>query len=368
MDTRIPIIDIAAGYQELQAELEEAAQRVMRSGQYILGLEVEAFEREFAAYCGCRYCIAVSSGEDALRLILQANSIGPGDEVIVPAHTFIATWLAVYHAGAKPVPADIEPGAYNLDPRFVEAAITPKTRAIIPVHLYGQPAEMAALRDIASRHGLLLIEDAAQAHGALYQGQKTGSLGDAAAFSFYPTKNLGAFGDAGAVTCNDAEMAEKIYQLRNVGRNDAGIHVLPGHNCRMDELQAALLRVKLPHLDEWNRKRQEIASLYLDELSGLGLALPIPEKDTRPVWHLFVVRTPRRDEVLRMLHVRGIEAGVHYTNTPYIYPAFIELGYRLGTCPRAEAAVQEVISLPLWPQMSEEQINVVVGALQSIVK
>lgn len=367
MNKRIPLIDLTDTYKELQAELNEASQRVMSNGHYILGPEVAAFEKEFAAYCGCRYCIAVSNGADALRLILQANGIGPGDEVIVPAHTFIATWLAVYHADAKPVPADIVPGAYNLDPGLTEAAITPKTRAIIPVHLYGQPAEMAALRDIASHHGLLLIEDAAQAHGAQYQGQMAGSLGDAAAFSFYPTKNLGAFGDAGAIVCNDKVMADRMYELRHVGRDTQGGHCQPGFNCRMDELQAALLRVKLPHLDEWNRQRQELAGLYLDGLSDSGLRLPSVAEGMQPVWHLFVVRTPQRDKVLRMLHDQGIEAGVHYSNTPYLYPALSDLGYQYGTCPRAEAAVREVISLPLWPQMSAEQVLSVTATVKQVL-
>lgn len=367
MNVIIPFTDLKAGYQELKPELDRACQKVMTSGSYILGAEVSEFENEFAAYCRRKHCVGVSSGMEALKLILQAKDIGPGDEVIVPSHTFIATWLAVIQAGARPVPVDIEESGYNLDPDLLEAAVSPQTRAAIAVHIYGQTADMEPLKNIASRHNLLLIEDAAQAHGAVYKNQVAGSLGDAAAFSFYPTKNLGAFGDAGAVVCDDDGLAETIRQLRNVGRNNRHEHILAGHNSRMDELQAALLRVKLPYLEQWNNRRRLVAAFYLSELSGLDLWLPVATTDSKPVWHLFVVRTPHRDRLLNALNTQGIQAMVHYPSTPYLYPACSSLGYGPGTCPQAEQLTAEVLSLPVWPQMTLEQAHKVVKVLRSVL-
>lgn len=367
MTCNIPFLDLKAAYLELKDELDSAYHRVMESGWFILGPEVEAFEREFAAYCGAKHCIGVGNGLDALHLILRAMDIGPGDEVIVPAHTFIATWLAVTYAGATPVPVDIDEKTYNLDPALIEAAITEKTRAIIPVHLYGQPADMDPIIECAAKYGLRVIEDAAQAHGANYKGKRVGSLGDAAGFSFYPGKNLGAMGDGGAVVINNGELAEKIRVLHNYGSQIKYHNEVKGFNSRLDELQAALLRVKLTKLDEWNDHRRAIARLYLDKLAEMqDLALPFVPAWAEPVWHLFVVRHPRRDEVQKRLIEAGIGTLIHYPIPPPFSLTYRDMGYQANAFPLAEKLCAEVLSLPIGPHLSKEQWSYLAGQLGTI--
>jgi len=318
MSHEVTFLDLRATYLEIKDELDAAYQRVMNSGWYILGEEVTAFEREFAEYCGTKHCVGVANGLEALQLILRSYGIGASDEVIVPANTYIATWLAVSNAGATVVPVEPDQRTFNLDPRRIEAAITPKTRAILPVHLYGQPADMDPINDIARRHGLKVIEDAAQAHGARYRDRRVGSLGDAAGWSFYPTKNLGAYGDAGAVTTDDDELADHVRLLRNYGSKSKYYNEERGINSRLDELQAALLRVRLKHLDEWNSRRARIAAKYLEHLRETDLMLPGVCEGAEPVWHLFVVRSNRRDELQRHLKSQGVNTLVHYPVPPHL--------------------------------------------------
>jgi dTDP-4-amino-4,6-dideoxygalactose transaminase len=336
----------------------------MNSGWYILGPEVEAFEREFAAYCGARYCVGVGNGLDALHLTLRAWEIGPGDEVIVPANTYIATWLAVSQTGAHPVPVEPDSRTFNLDPQRVEAAISPRTKAILPVHLYGLPAHMDPILALARQRGLKVIEDAAQAHGARYKGRRVGVLGDAAAFSFYPTKNLGATGDGGAVVTNDPEVAERVLAFRNYGSRRKYENEVKGYNSRLDELQAALLRVRLRHLDNWNERRRAAARFYRSSLAGLPLTLPHEPDWAEHAWHLFVIRTARRDALQRCLESSGVNALVHYPIPPHLQPAYSELGLRTGALPLTEAIHREVLSLPMGPHLSEEQAHRVVTAIR----
>ena len=353
MIEKIPFLDLGASYLELKDELDVAYRRVMESGWYILGKEVDAFESEFAGYCGVRHCVGVGNGLEALHLVLQAWEIGPGDEVIVPSNTYIATWLAVTYTGATLVPVEPSEKTYNIDPEQIEAAITPRTRAILPVHLYGQPADMDPICRIASRHGLKVLEDAAQGHGAMYRGRRVGSLGDAAAFSFYPGKNLGAFGDGGAVTTNDPELAQKVRMLRNYGSPVKYVNELAGFNSRLDELQAALLRVKLRCLDDWNRRRRRVAEFYFKELSGLfqDLVLPYVPDWADPCWHLFVVQSPDRDAFQARLEKDGVGTLIHYPVTPHLQRAYEKLGYARGSFPIAERLAERVLSLPMGPHL-----------------
>jgi len=348
----VPFLNMKAPYEELRAELDEAYHRVMKSGWYILGQEVEAFEQEFASYTGSKYCIGVGNGLEALHLILRAYGIGAGDEVIVPSNTYIATWLAVSYAGASLVPVEPSEQTYNLDPDRIEAAITSRTKAILVVHLYGQTAEMDAIIAIARKHGLKVIEDAAQAHGALYHGRRAGNLGDAAGWSFYPGKNLGALGDAGAVTTNDASLAEKIRTLRNYGSKVKYYNLEKGFNSRLDELQAAFLRVKLPYLDAWNERRAQIAAVYLKALKETGLMLPTVPEGMQPCWHLFIVRTPKREALQAHLKQAGIGTMIHYPVPPHLQEAYRELSFPAGSFPISEAIHHEVLSLPMGPHLS----------------
>jgi dTDP-4-amino-4,6-dideoxygalactose transaminase len=326
---KIPFLDLKAAYLELKNELDEAYRRVMASGWYILGAETEEFEREFAEYCGAKYCIGIGNGLEALHLILRGYGIGKGDEVIVPANTYIATWLAASYADAVPVPIEPDAETYNLAPENIERAITAKTKAIMPVHLYGQPAAMDAINEIAQKYNLKVIEDAAQAQGAKYQGERTGILGDAAGFSFYPGKNLGAYGDAGAVTTNDEELAEKIKMLRNYGSKVKYYNEVKGYNSRLDPLQAAFLRVKLKYLDEWNARRAKVAKYYLEALSDVSdLILPFVPEESEPVWHLFVVRHPRRDDLQKHLAENGIGTMIHYPVPPHLSEAYQDLNLK----------------------------------------
>ena len=351
----VPFSDLGAGYAEVRVELDAAWQRVLASGRLVLGPEVEAFEAEFAQYCGAAHCVGVGNGLDALTLILRALGIGPGDEVIVPAFTYIATWLAVTHTGARPVPIEADSRTFNLVPARIEEEINSRTRAIMPVHLYGQPADMEAIAPLAARHGLALVEDAAQAHGASCRGRRVGALGIAAGFSFYPTKNLGVLGDAGAVVTDDAALAGRVRRMRNYGSIEKNRHELLGVNSRLDELQAALLRVKLRVLDAWNKRRQVAARRYGTLLASAGVELPAVPAWADPVWHLFVVRSTERDRLRRKLSDAGIETMIHYPIPPYLQPAYAKLGLQEGSQPVSEQLHREVLSLPMWPQISEAQ-------------
>jgi dTDP-4-amino-4,6-dideoxygalactose transaminase len=357
-------LDLRAVNDRHRAALHEALERVLDSGWYIQGRELEAFENRFAAFCGTRHCIGVGNGMDALHLTLRACGIGPGDEVIVPANTFIATWLAVTFAGATPVPVEPDDETCNLDPAKLEAAVSGRTRAIIPVHLYGLPADMTAINAVAVRHGLKVIEDAAQAHGARAGGKRTGCLGNAAAFSFYPGKNLGALGDAGAVCTNDDGLAEKLRMLRNYGSARKYWHLEVGFNSRLDELQAAFLRAKLECLDNDNDRRRVIAARYLEELQTTGLQLPIVPQGMEHAWHLFVVRSKRRDALQEALTARGVQTLIHYPVPPHLQPAYSELGYRAGAFPITERMHEEVLSLPIGPTMSADQVTATIEAVK----
>jgi dTDP-4-amino-4,6-dideoxygalactose transaminase len=357
----VPFLDLHACYRELQSELESACRSVLNSGWYILGKEVSAFEAEFARYCGVQYCVGVANGLQALELVLRALDIGLGDEVLVPSNTYIATWLAVSNVGATPVPVEPEPSTYNMDPRRVTAAITARTRAILVVHLYGQTADMDSINGIAAARGLAVVEDAAQAHGARYKGRCAGSLGNAAGFSFYPTKNLGAVGDGGAVTTNDDRLADRVRVLRNYGSRRKYENELRGMNSRLDELQAALLRVKLRYLDEWNERRRMIASAYLEKLEGTNCTVPKVPSWAAPVWHQFVVRHRERDALSRHLANQGIATEIHYPIPPHRQAAYADLGIKEGELPICESIHREVLSLPIWPQMDRAVAGVVAG-------
>lgn len=364
----VPFLDLQAINLAQADALQAAFNRVLHSGWYVLGQEVEQFERRFAAYCGSAHGIGVANGLDAIMLILKAGGVRPGDEVIVPSNTFIATWLAVSQCGATPVPVEPVEATYNLDPSRVEAAITPRTRAIVAVHLYGQTADMPALQAIAARHKLLLVEDAAQAHGARCHGVRAGHLGDAAAFSFYPGKNLGALGDGGAITTDDAALDALLRTYRNYGSQKKYHNQVQGFNSRLDELQAALLSVKLDALDEGNARRRELAAVYTEKLAGIpGLTLPYVPDWAEPVWHLYVVRHARRDALAQQLAARGIGTIVHYPVAPHLQQAYAEMGYGEGDFPIAEAIHREVLSLPIGPHMQPQQAVEVAAAVRDIV-
>ncbi len=363
----IPFLELKPAYHEMKEEFDSAYRRVMDSGWYVSGKEIEAFESEFAEFCSVRYCIGVGNGLDALHLILRAMDIGAGDEVIVPSNTFIATWLAVSYAGAKPIPVEPDERSYNIDPVRIEAAITEKTKAIIAVHLYGQPADMDPVNEIATKYGLKVIEDAAQAHGARYRGRRVGSLGDAAGFSFYPGKNLGAFGDGGAVTTSDAALARRIRFLHNYGSQVKYHHEMLGFNSRLDELQAAFLRVKLKKIDEWNRRRQQLAQAYLFKLGQVtGIVLPFVPEWAEAVWHLFVVRVKDREDVQRNLQKNGIGSMVHYPIPPHLQGAYLDMGFKIGHFPVAEGLAREVLSLPIGAHASFDDVAVVADIFQSL--
>jgi dTDP-4-amino-4,6-dideoxygalactose transaminase len=362
---KIPFLNMKAPYQELQNELDAAYHRVMASGWYVLGEEVESFEREFAAYCGVKHCIGVGNGLDALHLILRAYDIGAGDEVIVPANTYVATWLAVSYSGALPVPVEPVEWTYNIDPQLLEAAITPKTKAILVVHLYGQPAEMDAITALAEKFGLKVIEDAAQAHGARYHARNAGRLGDAAGWSFYPGKNLGALGDAGAVTTDDDNLAEKVRELRNYGSKVKYYNLIKGYNSRLDELQAAFLRVKLKYLDDWNFRRIEQAEQYIEMLRPTDLVLPSVPKGIQPAWHIFAVRCKQRDRLQEYLQKNGIGTLIHYPLPPHLQPAYQELGLQIGSFPITERIHQQVLSLPIGPHLFASEQERIMRVIQS---
>ncbi len=355
-------------YLSQKEELDAAYHRVMSSGWYILGKELEAFESEFAAFCETKYCVGVANGLEALQLTLKALDIGKGDEVIVPSNTYIATWLAVSLVGATPVPVEPDPATLNLDPSRVAQAISSRTRAILPVHLYGLPADMAPLIKLAKNHGLKVVADAAQGHGGKYQGTEVSALGDAAAFSFYPTKNLGAVGDAGAVVTNDSALADRIKTLRNYGSKIKYENEIEGFNSRLDEIQAAFLRVKLHKLREWNQHRARLAKLYIQLLGDVeNLTLPAYPTQSESAWHLFVVRHPKRDTLKERLQENGIETMVHYPIPPHLQKAYSHLEMGRGTFPISEKIHQEILSLPLHPFLTEEEVSRVAEEVRKIV-
>ncbi|MBI3154564.1 MAG: DegT/DnrJ/EryC1/StrS family aminotransferase [Burkholderiales bacterium] len=363
--TNLPFLDLGAIQQSYAPALREAFERVLQSGWYVLGREVEQFEREYAAFCTARECVGVANGLDALSLALRALDIGPGDEVIVPSNTYIATWLAVSQVGATPVPVEPREATANLDPARIAASLTSRTRAVMPVHLYGQPADLTPILALAREHGLKVVEDAAQAHGASYGGRRVGAHGDAVAWSFYPGKNLGALGDAGAVTTDDPALADRIRVLRNYGSRRKYHNEVLGVNSRLDELQAALLRAKLSRLDEDNARRAAIAARYLDRLAH-GPVRPIQvEPQCGSVWHLFVVRHPQRDALAEALAQRGIATMIHYPVPPHLQPAYAALGFAPGSFPIAEALHREVLSLPMGPTMRPEDADRVVDAIHA---
>lgn len=359
---KIPFLDLKAGYLELQPEIDAAIKRVLNSGWYILGSEIEAFEAEFASYCEANYCIGVANGLDALHLSLLALGVKPGDEVIVPSNTYIATWLAVSQCGAIPVPVEPDPLTYNVDPTRIEAAITDRTKVILPVHLYGQPADMDPILAIAKKHDLRVLEDGAQAHGARYKDKRIGAHGDIVAWSFYPGKNLGAYGDGGAITTNDPELADRINVLRNYGSRVKYVNDVLGFNSRLDPLQAAALRVKLKVLDEWNARRSNIAECYSDELKNIGLLLPLVPEWAKPVWHLYVVQHPQRDNLQKQLGEADIGTLIHYPIPPHLQAAYAKLGFGKGDLPIAERIHQNVLSLPIGPHLTNNHLKSAIEA------
>ncbi len=363
---RVTFADVHWTYKELRPELDQSYHRVMDSGWYILSDEVTRFEQEFADYCGVRHCVAVGNGLDALTIALRALEIGPGDEVIVPANTYIATWLAISAVGARPVPVDADEDTSNIDPSLVPAALTPATRALFPVHLYGQPADTHGIAQAAGDLRLPVIEDAAQAHGASLGGRRAGALGTVAGFSFYPTKNLGAFGDAGALVTDSEEIAEFARLFRNYGSPRKYENVLPGANSRLDPLQAAFLRVKLAHLDAWNARRREIAERYLAEIRECGPLLSLPRviSGCEAVWHVFCVRSRERDALAASLAERGIETLIHYPTPPYASDAYAPEG-PWPAMPVSDRLAAESLSLPMGPHLDDEAVGLVIAAVNA---
>jgi dTDP-4-amino-4,6-dideoxygalactose transaminase len=364
----VPFFDLEAQYGELRDEILGAIDRVARDAQFVLGDEVALFEQEFADFCGVTHCVAVNSGTGALLLALLAGGVGPGDEVITSANTFTATAEAISHTGATPVFADVRPETGNIDPDGVERTLTLRTRAVIPVHLYGRPADMDPILELARRHNLLVVEDACQAHGARYRGRRVGGIGDAAAFSFYPSKNLGAYGDAGALTTNDAVIAATARSLRNHGQGLSYVHERIGFNDRMDGFQAAVLRIKLQHLQRWTARREELALRYRRSLQGSGLEMLYDDPRDEPVYHLFVVLAHDRDAVRAQLAERGVETRVHYPLPVHRQPAYAHLGYGPGSLRVAEALCARVISLPLYPEMTDAAAESVTQALLEVTR
>ena len=365
---KVPFLDVGAAYHEIQSELEAAILTSLRSGWYIGGEDVDAFEQEFAAYTGTKHCVGVANGLDALHLALLAMEIGAGDEVIVPSNTYIATWLAVSQCEATPVPVEPVESTYNLDPGRIEAAITPRTKAILPVHLYGQPADLDPVMALASKHGLRVLEDAAQAHGARYKGKRIGGHGDVVSWSFYPGKNLGALGDAGAITTNDPKIADRIRVMRNYGSRVKYVNEIQGYNSRLDPVQAAALRVKLKYLDDWNRRRANIAARYISALQGTGLILPDVPAWAEPAWHLYVVQHPHRDRLQKSLNDAGIGTLIHYPIPPHMQQAYAGSGFVAGQFAIAERMANQLLSLPLGPQLCDSDVDRVIEVLQDTAR
>jgi dTDP-4-amino-4,6-dideoxygalactose transaminase len=365
-ERRIPLLDLGAQYSSIKREVGEAMARVLETSDFILGEELEAFEAEFASFCEAKHCIGVDSGLSALELVLRAWGIGPGDEVITAANTFIATALAISNAGATPVLVDVDPRTCNLDPEAIRSAITSKTRALIPVHLYGLPADMDAINAIAEQYDLAVLEDACQAHGARYKGRRAGSLAHAAAFSFYPGKNLGGYGDGGAIVTSDAALARQIRAMRNYGQQSKYVHWTKGFNRRLDTLQAAVLRVKLRHLDDWNAARDLHARNYRDLLFGSSVSLPYKPDHLESSWHLYVVRTPFRDAMKTHLDGLGISTGMHYPTPIHLQVAYADAGYRRGDFPITERLAGEILSLPMYAELDSHSIARIAEAVMSM--
>jgi dTDP-4-amino-4,6-dideoxygalactose transaminase len=363
----IPLVDLQAQYRSIRTEVNAAVQRVLDSAQFILGDEVAGFEREFAAYCQASECVALNSGTSALHLALLAAGVGPGDEVITVPFTFVATVSSIVYTGATPVLVDIDPVRYTMDPAALERRITPRTKAIVPVHLYGQPADMDPILEIARRRRLVVIEDAAQAHGAEYKGRRCGSIGDIAAFSFYPGKNLGAYGEGGAAVTSNPDYARTMRVLRDWGQERKYEHRLKGFNYRMDGIQGAILRVKLRHLESWTEARRSRAALYDRLLADAGVRTPAAGPDVRHVYHVYTVRTPERERFRRVLAERGISTGVHYPIPVHLQPAHADLGYAAGAFPHAERAAEQVVSLPMFPELTDGQVSDIAGAVRDAV-
>jgi dTDP-4-amino-4,6-dideoxygalactose transaminase len=364
----IPLVDLKAQYAPLKEEILAGIAEALDGMHLFLGQNVQNLETEFAQYCNVKHAIGVSSGTDAIHMILRAMDIGPGDEVITVAHTFIATAEAILLAGAQPVFIDIHPQTYLMDVDQIEKAITPRTKAILPVHLYGQMADMDAILDIADRYGLRVIEDACQAHGAEYKGHRSGSLGDAGAFSFYFSKNLGAYGEGGIITTNDDDLAQKLNSIRDHGSSQRYHHQRVGWNARLDEIQAVVLRAKLPHLEQWNEKRREHARLYNELFTGTPFITPVEAPGNRHVYHLYVIRTPERDELQARLKEAGIFTGIHYPVPIHLQEAMDFLGYTPGSLPVTEQVVSEILSLPMYAELTNEQVKIVVEHIQESIR
>ena len=364
----IPIVDLKKQYESIKSEIDSAIKDVVDSGQFILGKRVEAFEADFATYCQSRYALGVNSGTSALHLALLAAGVGPGDEVITVSYTFVATAAAICYTGAKPVFVDIDPRNCNIDPAKIEAAITPKTKAIMPVHLYGGSADMDPILDVARRHHLIVIEDAAQAHGAEYKGRRAGSMGELACFSFYPGKNLGAYGEGGAVVTSDERYVEHLKQLRDQGQSEKYYHPVVGYNYRMEAIQGAVLGVKLKHLDAWNQRRQKHAGVYRRELAESGLRLLEEPPDAKSVHHIFPLFTGQRDDLRAYLQKAGISTGLHYPIPVHLQPAYRHLGYEEGDFPETERACKEVLSLPLYPELADEAVLSIVDSVRQFCR
>ena len=363
----IPFLNLRAAYRELKTEIDEKIASILDGGQYILGPEVEAFEEEWAAYCEAGYAVGLGNGLDALSLALRALDIGVGHEVIVPSNTYIATWLAVSSVGAKPVPVEPDPITHNIDPTQIEAAITPQTRAILPVHLYGQPADLDVILNVARCNGLRVIEDAAQAHGARYKGKRIGAHGDIVCWSFYPGKNLGAMGDAGGITTNDKAIAQKVTLLRNYGSRQKYVNETAGSNSRLDPIQAGVLRVKMRHLDKWTDRRRDAAATYADCLQGTNLNLPHVPVWSEPAWHLYVVRTLERDVLQSRLMEEGIDTIIHYPIPPHMQRAYTSLRIAPGALPISQKLASTVLSLPMGPHLSSDEIVYIAQKLRHLV-
>lgn len=353
----VPFVDLGVQYRAIAADIDDAISKVIQDADFILGREVRLFEEEFAEFCDASYAVGVDSGTSALELALRAFDIGPGDEVITAANSFIASALGISHAGAKPVLVDVDPYTYTLDVTALERAITRRTKAIIPVHLYGHPSHMGPIRQLADKHGLVVIEDACQAHGARYKSKRVGSLGHAAAFSFYPGKNLGAYGDGGMVVTKDRKIANRLEMLRNYGQKEKYKHVFRGYNRRLDTMQAAILRVKLKYLEKWNAARRWNAKLYQKHLEGSGVVVPGEARGAESVWHLYVIRTERRDALKDYLVSKGINAGIHYPIPIHLQPAYHDLGYKRGDFPVTEAYADRILSLPMYAELTDRQIE-----------
>jgi dTDP-4-amino-4,6-dideoxygalactose transaminase len=366
-NVKVPYLDLKAQYRSIKPEIDAAIASVLESCQFALGPEVAAFEQEFAAYCGTSECIALNSGTSALHLALLAAGVGPGDEVITTPFTFVASVAAILYAGARPVMVDIDPRSLTLDPTAIESSITPRTKAVMPVHLYGQSADMDAMTEIARRNKLIVIEDAAQAHGARYKDRPVGSIGDIACFSFYPGKNLGAYGEGGAVTTSNPDYARTILMLRDWGQDRKYHHLLRGYNYRMEGFQGAVLRVKLRHLESWTEKRRAIVAAYNNVLADCDLETPVEMPWGRHVYHVYTVRSKSRDHLQATLADQGIQTGIHYPVPVHLQPAYADLGYGPGAFPQAETAAKEVLSLPLYPELSSEAVAQVAKAVKHAV-